>query len=87
MLFPMAIMNFKNGNYKKTKKFLKDVQEINPYIIKILKNEISMQKNANNIEYYVPGSMEEASIIINDLLYLLWSVPAFITFIEIEIKD
>ena len=87
MLFPMAIMNFKKGNYKKTKKFLKDVQEINPYIIKILKNEISMQKNADDIEYYAPGSMEEASIIINDLLYLLWSVASFITFIEIEIKD
>ena len=87
MLFPMAIMNFKKGNYKETKKFLKDVQEINPYIIKILKNEISMQKNADDIEYYAPGSMEEASIIINDLLYLLWSVPSFITFIEIEIKD
>ncbi len=87
MLFPMAIMNFKKGNYKETKKFLKDVQETNPYIIKILKNEISMQKNADNIEYYAPGSMEEASIIINDLLYLLWSVPSFITFIEIEIKD
>lgn len=37
MLFPMAIMYFKKGDYKKSKKFLKDVQEANPYIIKILK--------------------------------------------------
>ena len=37
MFFPMAIMYFKKGDYKKSKKFLKDVQEANPYIIKILK--------------------------------------------------
>lgn len=83
MIFPMAIMYFKKGDYKKSKKFLKDTQEVNPYIIKILKNDIAMLKDSEDIEYYEHGSIEEASIIVNDLLYLLMSVPSFITFMEI----
>ena len=51
MLFPMAIMYFKKGDYKKSKKFLKDVQEANPYIIKILKNDMAMIGNSEDIEY------------------------------------
>ena len=86
MLFPMAIMYFKKGDYKKSKKFLTDTQKVNPYIIQILKNEIAMLGNADEIEYYAPGSMEEASIIVDDLLYLLGSVPSFITFMNLEIK-
>ena len=86
MLFPMAIMYFKKGEYKKSKKILKDVQEVNSYIIKILKNDIAMLENSEDIEYYAPGSIEEASIIITDLLYLLGSVPSFITFMNLELK-
>ncbi len=84
MLFPMSIMYFKKGDYKKSRKFLKDLQEANPYVIQILKNDIAMLENSENIEYYAPGSQEEASIIINDLLYLLGSVLSFITFMEIS---
>ena len=39
------------------------------------------------IECYAPGSIEEASIIINDFLYLLGSVPSFITFMKIEANN
>ena len=53
---------------------------------KILKNDIAMIENSEDIEYYAPGSKEEASIIITDLFYLLGSVPSFITFMEIELK-
>ena len=69
-----------------TEQFLKDVQEANPYIIKILKNDIAMIENSEDIKYYAPGSKEEASIIITDLFYLLGSVPSFVTFMEIELK-
>lgn len=86
MIFPMAIMYFKKGDYKKSKKFLKDLQEVNSNIIKILKNDIDMLANSEDIEYYAPGSIEEASIIITDLLYLLGSVPSFITFMNLELK-
>ena len=79
-------MQKKRKRYKKSKKFLKDVQEANPYIIKILKNDIAMIADSDDIEYYAPGSKEEASIIINDLLYLLGSVPSFITFMNLELK-
>ena len=47
---------------------------------------MAMIGNSEDIEYYAPGSKEEASIIITDLLYLLGSVPSFITFMEIELK-
>ena len=86
MLFPMAIMYFKKGDYKKSKKFLRDLQGVNPYIIKILKNDITTVENSENIEYYAPGSREEASIIIADLLYLLITVPSFMRFIGMELK-
>lgn len=86
MLFPMAIMYFKKGDYKKSKEFLKDVKEANPYIIRILKNDIAIVENSEDIEYYAPGSKEEASIIITDLFYLLGSLPFFIKFMEIELK-
>ena len=46
-----------------------------------------MINNAEEIEYYTPGSIEEASIVINDLLYLLGSVPSFITFMKIEANN
>lgn len=86
MLFPMAIMYFKMGDYEEAKRFLKDTQKVNPYIIQILKNETSLIGNSNEIEYYEHGSMEEASIIIADLLNLIGSVPSFITFIDLEMK-
>ena len=50
-------------------------------------NEKRIINNSEKIEYYAPGSIEEASIIINDLLYLLGSVPSFITFMEIEANN
>ena len=39
-----------------------------------------MIDNLEDIEYYAPGSKEEASIIITDLFYLLESVQFFIRF-------
>lgn len=84
MLFPMAIMYYKMGDYKKAKKFIRETKQINEYIYKILTNETGIINNSEEIEYYAPGSIEEASIIINDLLYLLGSVPSFIIFMEIE---
>ena len=84
MLFPMAIMYYKKGDYKKAKKFLKDVQKVNPYILRIIKNDIDMIGNFEDIEYYSHGSNEEAIIVITDLFYLLGSVPSFITFINID---
>ena len=87
MLFPMAIMYYKMGDYKKAKKFIRETKQINEYIYKILTNETRIINNSEEIEYYAPGSSEEASIIINDLLYLLGSVPSFITFMEIEANN
>lgn len=86
MMFPMSIMYFKKGDYRKSKKFLKDTNEVNPYIAKYLLNKISMTQNPDNIQYYAPGSKEEASIIISDLFYLLGNVPSFITFMKLEEK-
>lgn len=84
MLFPMAVMYFKKGDYRKSRKFLRDVQEINPYIIEILNCNVDMIEDSEDIEYYAHGSKEEASIIITDLLYLLGSVPSFLAFINLE---
>lgn len=86
MLFPMSIMYFKKGNYKKSKKYLNDTENANSHIIQILTNKKVMHNEANEIEYYAPGSIEEASIIIQDLFYLLSSVPSFITYLEIEMR-
>ena len=91
MLLPMAIMYFKKGDYIKSKRILRNVQKVNPYIIKFLKNINEMEEqfigNIKDIEYYSQGSIEEAAIIIGSLLCLLLSIPAFVEFVELEIKN
>lgn len=85
--------NFENDEQKEIKiqefiqKLNNDDLEINEYILKILMNETRIINNSEKIEYYAPESIEEASIIVNDLLYLLGSVPSFITFMEIEANN
>ena len=84
MLFPMAIMYYKKGDYKKTKKMLERLDEVNPYVIDYMKNE---KGNLGKIiEYYAPGSREEAEIVYFDLFYLVTSVPSFHEFVVKEMK-
>lgn len=77
MLFPMAVMYYKKGDYKKSREILNDVKTVNSYLIKMLRNDIAIIGNSKDIECYAHGSKEEASIIITDLSYLLRSVPLF----------
>jgi len=53
MTFPMAIMYFKKGDYKKAKQYLKKTEENNQFIIDFLLSEngsyITEINNDNNI--------------------------------------
>lgn len=80
MVLPMAIMYFKKGDYKKARKQLEILKEINPYIIETLETMDSSISENETAKHYSPGTLEEARIIISDFLYLLASVPAFILF-------
>ena len=64
MLFPLSIMYYKKGNYKKTKKLLKKLQENNEYILDYLKQKIKFTKTKiEDIEEegtYTWGSKSEA---------------------------
>ena len=74
----------KKGDYKKTKKMLERLDEVNPYVIDYMKNE---KGNLGKIiEYYAPGSREEAEIVYFDLFYLVTSVPSFHEFVVKEMK-
>lgn len=81
MLLPMAIMYFKQGNYKKTKEYLKKVEVQNEFVIDFLIGEDKETLNSCAVNYYSHGSEEEAFMLLHDLTYLLGSVPSFIAFI------
>lgn len=90
MLFPLSIMYYKKGDYRKSKKILKSIQENNEYILKYLKQEIKFTKakidNIENNGTYSWGSDAEAYLVVKDYKYLLETVPTFIEFVEREIK-
>ena len=90
MLFPLSIMYYKKGDYKKTKKTLKVIQENNEYILEYLKQKIKFTKTKIDIieeeGSYSWGSEAEAYLVVKDYKYLLETVPTFIEFIEREIK-
>lgn len=89
MIFPMAIMYYKKGDYKKSKEMLKLVRKSNKYLLeKIVKMLISGQidMSQEDIQYYQMNSREEANMVISDTFYLLATVPNFMQFIKNEIK-
>lgn len=89
MLFPLAVMYYKKGDYRKCKKLLKEIQENNEYLLdyligikKFTKAKIEdIEKNGT----YSWGSESEAYLVAKDYKYLLETVPSFIEFIEREI--
>lgn len=78
MLLPISIMYYKKGDYKKAEKMIKRLDEVNPYIID---NIVSDDIDGEPVEYYAPGSEEEAYLVHMDLFYLLASVPSFLGFL------
>lgn len=90
MKFPLAIMYYKKGDYRKAKKILKKVQESNEYILGYLTQKIKLSETKiEMIEAdgtYSWGSIAEAYFVIKDFKYLLDTVPDFVDFIFREIK-
>ena len=91
MLFPLNIMYYKEGNYGKCKKLLKQLQESNKYLLNYLTGRRKFT-NSKIEEFeingsYSWGSEEEAYFVVKDNKYLLATVPAFIEFIESEILE
>lgn len=85
-LFPMAIMYFKKGDYKKAKQYLRKTEEQNEFILDFLLNENGEFLTGCMSDYYSYGSEEEAFLLIHDLMYLLGSVPSFMAFVEKEYR-
>ena len=89
MLFPLSIMYYKKGDYRKCKKVLKEIQESNEHLLNYLTGRKKFTKaKAEEIELnrtYSWGSEAEAYLVVKDNKYLLETVPAFIEFIEREI--
>ena len=90
MLFPLSIMYYKKGDYRKCKKILKEIQESNEYLLNYVTGRKKFTKaKEDEIELngtYSWGSEAEAYLVVKDNKYLLGTVPAFIEFIESEIK-
>ena len=78
MLFPMPMMYYKNGDYKKAKQMLERLDEVNPYVIDSIGSD---EIYGEPIEYYSPGSEDEAHLIHMELFYLISSVPSFLSFV------
>lgn len=89
MLFPLAVMYYKKGDYRKCKKVLKEIQENNEYLLDYLIGIKKFTKaKIEDIEKegtYSWGSESEAYLVAKDYKYLLETVPSFIEFIEREI--
>lgn len=89
MLFPLAVMYYKRGDYRKCKKVLKEIQENNKYLLDYLIGIKKFTKaKIEDIERdgtYSWGSESEAYLVAKDYKYLLETVPSFIEFIEREI--
>ncbi len=89
MLFPLSIMYYKEGNYRKCKKVLKQLRENNEYLLNYLTGRKKFTKaKVEDIEIngtYSWGSEAEAYLVVKDNKYLLETVPTFIEFIESEI--
>lgn len=88
MLFPLAVMYYKRGDYRRCKKVLKEIQENNEYLLNYLIGRKKFTKTkVEDIEIngtYSWGSEEEAYFIAKDYRYLLETVPTFTEFIERE---
>lgn len=89
MLFPLSIMYYKKGDYKKCKKLLKKIQENNEYLLDYLIGRKKFTKSkVEDIEIngtYSWGSEAEAYFVAKDYKSLLATVPTFTEFIEREI--
>lgn len=89
MLFPLSIMYYKKGDYRKCKKVLKQIKDKNNYILDYLIGNIKFSKtkieDIENNGTYSWGSETEAYFVIKDYKYLLAIVPTYIEFIEREI--
>lgn len=86
-LLPMCIMYFKKGDYKKTKSFLKKLDNSNEFIIDFLMDGLDFNEAYTNSMYVTYGSEEEAYFTINGLFYLINSVPYFLEYIENEYRN
>ncbi len=90
MLFPLSILYYKKGNYRKCKKVLKQLQENNEYLLDYLTGRKKFSKDKEeDIEIngtYSWGSEAEAYFVVKDYKYLLGNVPSFTEFVEREIK-
>lgn len=89
MLFPLSIMYYKKGDYRKCKKILKQIKDENNYILDYLIGNIKFSKtkleDIENNGTYSWGSEAEAYFVTKDYKYLLGTVPTYIQFIEREI--
>lgn len=85
MTFPMAIMYFKKGDYKKAKQYLNKTEEQNGFVLDFLLDERYEFFGMGN-GCYTYGSEEEAFYVLHDLTYLLGSVPSFPAFVEKEFR-
>ena len=89
MLFPLSIMYYKKGDYRKCKKILKEIQESNEHLLNYLTGRKKLTKaKEDEIELngtYSCGSEAEAYLVVKDNKYYWGTVPTFIEFIEKEI--
>lgn len=76
MKISLAIMFFKKGEYKLSKKCIREIDEHNPFLACLLTNEIEPY----DVEYYARGSEEEAIATLENMHELIFASPMFASF-------
>ncbi len=84
MLFPMSIMYYKKGDYKKSVKMLERLDDVNPYVINCIGDEEIF--SSEPVEYYAQGSEEEAQLVFLEFFYIFASLPSFLDFVLIKMR-
>ena len=87
MLFPLSIIYYTREIIESAKKYLKEIQESNKYLLNYLTGRKKFTK-AKEDEIELNGTYSyrsEAYLVVKNNKYLLGTVPTFIEFIEREI--
>lgn len=80
VLFPLFALYYKKGDYKKAKKYLMDIDKINPEFVNFFKGEL--EPNDDVISgCYQKGHASEVFMYVNEYTFLLFSMPTIREFI------
>lgn len=85
MLFPLLAFYYKLGDYDKAKKYLKEINAVNPHFYKFFKGTLKINDKVPT-GYYSIGDASEVLMYFDDYFFLLLATPNLPEFILENLK-